>query len=81
MSALAKSRHSVVPSSVQFHQVIRLPSLVEELDPGAVKSQRYQKIPTVDGLDPVRVRRSAGLRRAESRHDRLWESGFAIVKN
>src|SRR5262245_4916844 len=54
-----------IPSiqSVHLHDIVWLPSLVEELDTGTVEAQRHQKIPTVGCLDPVRLWRTGWLRR------------------
>src|SRR5262245_19532162 len=41
-------------SSVHFHDVIRLPCLVEELDAGTVEAKRHQEIPPADSLDKIR---------------------------
>src|SRR6516165_480719 len=47
------SSRDLARTSLHLHDVVRLPSLVEELDPGAVKPQCHQEIPTADGLDEV----------------------------
>src|SRR5262245_10622291 len=71
-----------IPSihSVHLHDIVWLPSLVEELDTGTVEAQRHQKIPTVGCLDPVRLWRTGWLRRAEPQIDRTVAVGRDLVE-
>jgi hypothetical protein len=46
-----------------LHDVIRFPSLVEELDVGSVKADDHHEIPTLNRLDPVGISHALRLRR------------------
>jgi hypothetical protein len=46
-----------------LHDVIRFPSLVEELDVGSVKADDRHEIPTIDGLNPVGIGHALRSRR------------------
>ena len=53
----------IITCLLDLHDVIRFPSLVEELDVGAVKADDRHEIPTLNRLDPVGVGHALRLRR------------------
>ena len=60
----------IVTFSLDLHDIIGFPSLVEELDVGAVKTDDGHEIPTLNRLDPVGVGHGLRLRRPKEDVDR-----------
>ncbi len=58
------------PRSLQLHDIIRYPGLVEEFDTTSVDAETYEEGPTFNSLDPVGIGRSFRLGRAEVEVDR-----------
>jgi len=53
----------IITFLLDLHNVIRLPSLVEEGEVGSVKADNRHKVPTFNGLDPVGFGHALRLRR------------------
>src|SRR5262245_25088610 len=77
---IARSLLSPRQASLHFHDVIRLPGLVEEFDPCAVEAKRHQEIPSAGGLDKVRFRCVRRLRGTEPQIDRAIAVGGDLVE-